>query len=189
MRRPLHPTALGPPPRARSTQASRAVSSFTVIVLLAAGSALGAAARAGAGPGEDVSAAGLLADSELYYAVSGGIAGRVREARLTAKTGQVTAEYRPGDRSAGALPLSGSLEPMRYVDLWREAEQVGIWTLTVPEKARGADLLQHELRVRASKRSHAVTWTEGAATSPAASAAALIGDRVLALAREVTTER
>lgn len=159
---------------------------LAVFALLATSGLDRAAGQAPLGPPPG-RAADLLGDSELFSAVSGGITGRAREGRLTAKSGRVTVEYSPGDR-AGAGELTGTLEPSRYLELWQEAERAGIWTLTVSAKATGADLLHHELRVRAGTRSHAVAWTGAAPESPSARVASQIGDRILALAREAATQ-
>lgn len=167
----------------------RAALSLVVTLLLVAGGVRGAAPGASFQPREEPGTPDPLADSELFYTASGGLAGTVREARLIAKAGGVTVEYSASDHRGGAARLTGVLEPSRYLIVWQEAERLGIWTLAVPGKAKGADLIQQEIRVRAGTRSHTVRWTDVAASSPSARTAAQIGERILAVAREATTER
>jgi hypothetical protein len=130
----------------------------------------------------------LLSDSELVYQVSGGFAGVVRTARLIAKSGNVTAEYAASDERA-AGPQEGAREPARYLELWAEAERAGIWTLRVPGKQKGADLMHHELVARVGERRHSVSWTDGETSSPSARDALRIGESILALAREAAAEK
>jgi hypothetical protein len=131
----------------------------------------------------------LLSDSELVYEVSGGIAGVVRSAKLVARGGQVTAEYTASDERPPIGPQKGPVEPQSYLALWRDAERAGIWTLEVPGKAKGADEMQHELRARVGERRHSLSWIDGDDSTPSGRNAVLIGERILALAREAAAER
>jgi hypothetical protein len=129
--------------------------------------------------------AGLLSDSELVYEVSGGFAGVVRTAKLAAKEGKVTSVY--SERNKGFE--TGSREPAPYLELWKEAERLGVWTLEVPGKKNGADMFQHVLRARVGERLHSVSWSDSDQSSPAARNALQIGERILALVREASAER
>lgn len=135
-----------------------------------------------------VSDAAVLADSEMEYTESGGFAGRVHQARLAARGGRVDVEYRPAE-SPQAPVVRGTLEANRYTELWREAERIGIWTMTSAPKSSGADMIECELRVRLGTRSHAVRWQAGAPGTSSLARAAELGGRILAAAREVTLER
>jgi hypothetical protein len=135
------------------------------------------------------SEADLLADAELFYEMSGGFAGVVTTARLFAKAGEVTAEYASNERRSAATAQSAPLEAARYLKLWDDAEGAGVWTFRVAGKPTGADEIRHELRVRAGRRRHSVSWNDGDISSPAAQSALRIGGLILALARETTTER
>src|SRR5262245_47173522 len=79
---------------------------------------------------ETTPAPALLSDSELVYEVSGGIAGVVRTAKLAAKEGKVAAEYFERNKARE----TGTREPSAYIELWKEAERGGIWTLEIPGK-------------------------------------------------------
>ena len=131
----------------------------------------------------------LLSDSELFYEVSGGLAGVVRTARLVAKAGEVSAEYASSEMRPGTGPQKGALEHSRYLELWEEAERAGIWSIRISGKATGADLIRHELSARAGDRRHTVSWSDGSGSSATIESAVRIGERILAVAREVTTER
>jgi hypothetical protein len=139
--------------------------------------------------GQESAEADLLSDAELVYEVSGGFAGVVRTARLFAKAGDITAEYASSEGRGQASLLSAPLERSRYLKLWEEAERAGIWTAAGSGKAKGADMMRHELRARAGERRHTVSWTDGEAASPSTQNALRIGELILALAREATTER
>ncbi len=142
-----------------------------------------AAGQAPSGPAPRPSDADVLSSSELHYSESGGIAGRVHEATLTATGGRVSVSYRP-DRSGPAdVALSGTLPAPRYLELWREAERMDAWSLASNRgPAGGADMIQHELRLRLGTRSHRVSWVEGVSAMRDASA---FGRRILEAARDV----
>jgi hypothetical protein len=93
-------------------------------------------------------ASDILADSEVTYVESGGIAGRVHEAHFAAKGSRVEVAYRPADPRAGRGTFTGTLEPEKYIELWRDLERSGVWTMTSSPRSRGADLREHELRLR-----------------------------------------
>jgi hypothetical protein len=133
--------------------------------------------------------ADLLSDAELFYEVSGGFAGIVRTARVFARSGEVTAEYAWSDGRSAPAAQSAPLERARYLKLWEDAERAGIWSLAISGKATGADQIRHELAVRAGRRRHSVSWNDFDPSSPAAQNALRIGEGILALAREATTER
>jgi hypothetical protein len=126
----------------------------------------------------------ILADSELVYTVSGGFAGIVRRATLTARSETVMAEY-ASDEIPGGGPSKGPLEKARYLELWKEVERAGIWTLEAPAKEKGADLIDHSLIVRVGNRSRSISWTDGGGST----SAARIGDRIQSLAREFAALR
>ena len=132
--------------------------------------------------------AAVLANSEMEYTDSGGFAGRVHRARLVATAGRVTVEYRPAEPSQMAL-LRGTLEPNRYMELWREAERIGVWTMSSPPKSPGADMIESELRVRLDARSHVVRWQPEAAVPASVAGAVELGRRILAVAGQLTQER
>jgi hypothetical protein len=157
---------------------------------LSTGALFAMAAICGAGASQGPSKeAELLSDSELVYESSGGIAGVVRSAKLVARAGQVTAEYSAKEGRSIVGPQNGPLEPSAYLELWREAERLQIWTLEVPAKAKGADEMQHEMRVRVGERRHAVSWSGSDRPSPSEQNAVLIGQRILALARDAAALR
>ena len=98
----------------------------------------------------------------------------------------------------GALPIltvwcvaedAWRLEPARYLALWKEAERGGLWTLEVPEKTKGADQFQHALRARVGERRHSVSWIDGDGGTTSERNAVLIGERILALARDAAALR
>ena len=145
--------------------------------------ACGAAGQVPAGPTARPTDAEVLSSSELHYSESGGIAGRVHEATLTATAGRVSVSYRPGSSGAAGAALSGTLPAPRYLELWRESERIGAWSLpSVPPPTGGADMMQHELGLRLGTRSYRVSWVEGSETMREASA---FGRRILEAAREV----
>jgi hypothetical protein len=157
---------------------------------LSAGFFFAVTAVCGAGASQEpTKEAELLSDSELVYELSGGIAGIVRSARLVAKGGQVTAEYASNDEPHLVVPQKGPLEPARYLALWKEAERAGLWTLEVPEKTKGADQFQHALRARVGERRHSVSWIDGDGGTTSERNAVLIGERILALARDAAALR
>ncbi len=145
--------------------------------------ACAAAGQAPAGPAPRPSDAEVLSSSELHYSESGGIAGRVHEATLTAAGGRVSVSYRPDRSGVGDVPQSGTLPAPRYLELWREAERMDAWSLTSRRPpAGGADMIQQELRLRLGTRSHSVSWVEG---SEALREASAFGRRILDAARDV----
>jgi hypothetical protein len=133
--------------------------------------------------------ASLLEDSELFYQQSGGIAGSIETARLFARSGEVTAEYASKSGRTRIEPQTVPVPPARYLELFKEAERAGIWSLESTGKGGGADQVQHQLRAVAGGRRQLVSWTDGTSSSPSVAKAMRIGERILALARELTTER
>jgi hypothetical protein len=133
--------------------------------------------------------ADLLADSELFYQESGGIAGSFESARLFAHSGAVTVEYASKSGRTRIDPQTVRVPAARYLELWKEAERIGIWSLESPGKGGGADQIQHQLRAAAGGRRQVITWTDGTGAPPSVENAAGIGERVLTLARELATER
>jgi hypothetical protein len=141
-------------------------------------------ALGGAAPQKETPESELLSDSELVCAVSGGIAGIVRTATLSARSDHVMAEYASNEIPGGG-PSRAPLEKARYLELWKEAERAGIWTLQVPGKEEGADLIYHSLTVRVGGRRHSISWTEGGGSTDATR----IGERIVSLAREAAALR
>jgi hypothetical protein len=133
--------------------------------------------------------ADLLAGSELFYQESGGISGSIETARLLAHSGEVTVEYALKSGRTRIDPQTVPVPAARYLELWKEAEWIGIWSLESPGKGSGADLIQHQLRAVAGGRRQVVSWNDGTSATPSLENAARIGERILALARELTTER
>ncbi len=131
----------------------------------------------------------LLADSEIHYVESGGFAGRTREAQLAGSNGRVTARYRPDDVRGTVVLMEGAVESARYLELWREADRLDLWTLSSMPKSKGADMVQYEFRIRLGTRSHVIRWDDGTTLSSRLRDVAAFGQRVLSLAREVTTYR
>jgi hypothetical protein len=129
-----------------------------------------------------------LYDSDIYYMESGGLAGRVREARLTARGGTVTVEYRPGDAYPSAPAEKGTMEPARYLELWRRAEKADVWSIKPAGKSRGMDLVTHELEIRIEEKSHTIRWDDGQPESEPIRRAAGFGREVLSAARKAATE-
>ncbi len=130
----------------------------------------------------------LLSDSELVYDVSGGIQGVVRSAKLVAKSGSVTAVYTANDERLPGGRQEGPREPVRYLELWAEAEREGSGCSRFPGKEEGANLMYHSLTARVGERRHSVTWT-GLEPSLSVQKAVRIAERILALARETAAER
>jgi hypothetical protein len=133
--------------------------------------------------------ADLLAGSELSYQRSGGIAGSIETAKLVARSGVVTAEYASKSGRTRIEPQTAPVPAARYVELFQEAERAGIWSLEAPRKDGGADQIQYQLSAVAGGRRQLVSWTDGTSSSPSVANAVRIGERILALARELTTER
>jgi hypothetical protein len=175
------------------TDASRARPVGFVAAVQCAGIVLGTvlACAAGQTSPDRVSVApeaAVLAGSELEYAESGGLAGRIHHARLVASGGRVDVEYRPAEsRQAGIQ--RGTLEASRYIELWREAERIGIWGMTSARRSRGADLMESELKVRLDSKTHSVRWQPEGSGPPALAGANELGRRILAAAREATLLR
>jgi hypothetical protein len=141
--------------------------------------------RVGATP-----ATALLNDSEIHYIESGGIAGRVHEARFQAADGRVTVQYRAPDLQSPGDMQAGTVDNDAYLALWREAERLDLWTLGSGRQSRGADLVQSELRLRQGKRTHEARWDqEHASSSERLRAAATWARQVLAVAREYAANR
>jgi hypothetical protein len=168
-----------------SRQSSRSVATTAVllwVVVCAAGQPL---------PDRNQSAiaSDILADSEITYVESGGIAGRLHQAHFAAKGSRVDVEYRPADPRAVRGTFTGTLEPDKYIELWRDLERFGVWTMTSSAKSRGADLREYELRLRLGLSRHTVRWDEGNERSDAIRRGAELGRRLLDVARTVTMER
>ena len=137
---------------------------LALAVSLAPGSSL-APPRGWASEGErsrqdSAPAAVVLSSSEISVVESGGIAGRVHSARLVATDGRVAVEYRAREARASARPFTGTLDPERYVALWRELEMARVWSIKSPAPTRGADRVQVEVRIRLDETVHAVRWDE-----------------------------
>jgi hypothetical protein len=134
--------------------------------------------------------AALLADSELRYEKSGGIAGFVSGAAIEASAGAITVEHRPATSRHGMPRETGTLPESDYLELWAEAERADIWSLQgKPPSSVGADIIRYELQARVGERTVLVRWTDEE-TTPAAVAAGRIGNRILeAASRVVAPER
>jgi hypothetical protein len=158
-----------------------------VALFLATATCAGQAGQGGVGAGAPPSES--LKDSEIRYTESGGIAGRVREARFTARDGKVIAEYGGPDLRAPEGLQAGNVENDAYVALWREAERLDLWTLASPAASKGADLVQSELTIRQGSRSKVIRWDETAAASDRLRDAAAWAQRVLEVAREYAALR
>jgi len=132
---------------------------------------------------------GLLADSEIAYHAAAGPGGSRAEAKLVAKDGRVTVEFRPDSSDRSSDPIRGTMRADEYRTIWQKAEQNGIWTLAVPGATAGVDSIDYALRVRAGTRVHSVTWNQRTATLPEAQTAEGLGQKVIAAAREATAVR
>jgi hypothetical protein len=142
------------------------------------------------GAASDASQSAVLDDSEIAYVESGGIAGRVHEAHFKAAAGGVTVGYRSPDiRAPDGTPQAGTVDGEAYVALWRDVDRLNLWSVTSPPRSVGADLIQHELRIRSGKRSHLIRWDEGTAASTRIRDVAAWAQRVLAVAREYAANR
>ena len=118
------------------------------------------------------------------YVESGGIAGRTTEAHFTAADGRVTAGYRGPDLRAPEGMQMGTVENQAYLALWPDAERLKLWTIQSPPKATGADLIEHELRIRQGTRSHVIRWNDANVSSGRIGDVEAWARRVLAVARE-----
>ena len=135
-------------------------------------------------------ATALLNDSEIHYIESGGIAGRVHEARFKAANGRVTVEYRAPDLQFPEGLQAGTVDNDAYLALWREAERLDLWTLASGRPSRGADVVQSELRLLQGTRMHEARWDEEhASSSERLRTTASWARRVLAVAREYAANR
>lgn len=131
----------------------------------------------------------VLADSEVVVIESGGIAGRVHSVRLSAAGGRVDVEYRAPEVRGAAAPHTGTVEPQRYLALWRALEATGVWTLGPQRPARGADLVQFEVRLRRGGATHVVRWDEASAQTKGLRELWEAASGALALGREATISR
>jgi uncharacterized protein (DUF2252 family) len=126
----------------------------------------------------------LLSDSEISVTESGGFAGRVHAVRLTGSNGQVGVEYRAREAGASAPAFTGSLGADRYVTLWRELEAAHIWQIESPKPTAGADLINHEVRIRLGESARVVRWDTARELPPEIRRLSEIADRVLNAGRE-----
>jgi hypothetical protein len=167
-----------------------AVLSAAVSLAPAFGLALqrGGASAASAQTRQD-SAAALLSRSEISVVEGGGITGRVHSVRLAAADGRVGVEYRPRETPATTPAFAGTLEPERYVALWRQLETARVWDIRSPAPTRGADLVSVEVRVRLGESTHVVRWDEAGQQTPEMKELAEIARRLLAVGREVAFAR
>jgi hypothetical protein len=172
-----------PPLPSRRLQLRDRRSLSWVAMLLATATCAGQAGPGGVGVGAPPTESPLK-DSEIRYSESGGIAGRVREARFTASDGKVIAEYGGPDLRAPQGLQAGNVENDAYVALWREAERLDLWAVTSPAPSKGADLVQSELTIRQGSRSKVIRWDETSASSDRLRDAAAWAQRVVAVARE-----
>ena len=132
---------------------------------------------------------GLLSNSEIAYMESGGLAGRVREARFVALAGAVTVAYRSGDVRGQSVSQDGTLDAMLYVDLWREVLRIGTWEIASPGRSRGMDLVEHRLTIRQDNRMHTIRWDDGAPMSGELQQVWDLGQRLIATAKDRANER
>ena len=130
----------------------------------------------------------VLADSEIYYAESGGIAGRTREARFIADSGNVKVEYRGAEAEPTSTPLEGDLDPKEYVALWEEAERLRPRDIASPPRSRGMDLIEHALTIRSLTETHTIRWNAEPTPETLRGVEAL-GQRLLNTAREVAQNK
>jgi beta-glucosidase len=128
----------------------------------------------------------LIEDSEIAYHSAAGSDGKSVEARLVAKDGRVTVELKP-ERSASTI--RGTMQTDDYRTIWQKAEENGIWMLSVPGAALGAESIDYALRARIGSRVHAVTWNRRTASLPEAQLAEGLGQKVIAAARNATAVR
>jgi hypothetical protein len=123
----------------------------------------------------------LLAGSELLYRESGGFAGRTHEARFVAANGVVEVRYRAPDARNQGEPLTGPVDRDAYIRLWREAERCKAWDRTSATPIPGAaDMIVHELQLRAGTRETTITWTEESSFADLAG----LGRQILAAGRQ-----
>lgn len=131
----------------------------------------------------------LLSNSEIAYTESGGLAGRVREARFVALARAVSVAYRPGDAGGQSVTQQGTLDAMLYVDLWREVLRIGVWEITSPARSRGMDLIEHQLWIRQDSKMHTIRWDDGAPMSGKIQQVSDLGRRLIAIAKDRANER
>jgi hypothetical protein len=101
----------------------------------------------------------------------------------------VKVEYQPAEPQAMRRTFTGTLEPDKYIELWRDLERSRVWEMASSTKSRGADVLEYELRLRLGLSRHTVRWDEGNEASDAIRRTAELGRRLLGVARTVTMER
>jgi hypothetical protein len=129
----------------------------------------------GAGP---IDRESILADSDVHYVESGGIAGFMTSATLQANKGEVTVEYRPPRSRPSTTPHTGTLTDDEYLEVWKQLEDADVWSLApAPPPPRGADMIGYELRVRLGSKSRRIVWVEGDG-SAAAKALAKVADAI-----------
>jgi len=131
----------------------------------------------------------VLADSEIQYTASGGIAGRTQQAILRAENSRVEARYRPGDVRGSDAAQAGVVEPNAYLLLWRDLDRLNLWTIESAPRSRGADLIEHELRIRRGTRTHVIRWDDGLAPAGRLKDAAAFAQKVEGIAREYAAFR
>ena len=98
-------------------------------------------------------------------------------------------QYRPRETPATGPPFAATLEPERYVALWRQLEAVRVWDIRSAAPTRGADLVSVEVRVRLGESAHVVRWDEAGQQTREIRDLADIARRLLAVGREVAFAR
>ncbi len=155
--------------------------SAALLMALGLGGVYCSAEQTGSPPGRPTAPSDrsvILEDSEVSFVESGGVAGLMTAAMLQANKGVLTVEYRPPGSRASTPSLTGTATEPEYLELWRQLEGAGAWTLTGAALPRtGADMIRYELHVRVGSRSHRIVWVE-ADSSPAVKAAARLAESV-----------
>jgi len=131
----------------------------------------------------------VLAGSEIAVVESGGIMGRIHSAHFVAADGRITVEYRAPEVRASGAPFTGTIEPERYLALWRQLEAARVWSMRSAAPTRGADLIQVEVRLRLGDAAHVVRWDEANQQTKEVRELGDIVRRALALGREATFSR
>jgi hypothetical protein len=131
----------------------------------------------------------VLSGSEISVVESGGLAGRIHSARFVAADGRIQVEYRAPEVRAAAAPFTGTIEPERYLALWRQLEAARVWNMRSAPPSRGADLVHVEVRLRLDKTAHVVRWDEASEQTKDGRELAQIAQKALAVGREATFSR
>jgi hypothetical protein len=104
--------------------------------------------------------AAILADSEVRYTESGGVAGNMTTAVLKAGNGSTNVEYLPPQSRPATPVLTGTLTDAEYLELWKTLDSARVWSLKPAQKPAYPDMIRHELVVRIGTRSHQIVWLE-----------------------------